>query len=132
MRILLDFSDTTPVYQQIRDRIVEAIADGSLVEGARLPTTRQLAADLSINFHTVARAYDLLREEGFIQLARRTGTSVRVTGGPPARWRGALRTVLAAAVAKGVPETEVLSACSEILEGFAAPPAAGGPLAGRA
>ena len=50
-----------PIYQQIRNRIVEAIAAGELSAGSGLPATRQLAVDLGINFHTVNKAYDLLR-----------------------------------------------------------------------
>jgi len=44
-----------PIYQQIRDRIVEAIADGQLPTGSGLPATRQLAVDLGIPQHTVRR-----------------------------------------------------------------------------
>lgn len=118
MHLFVDFSDSRPAYQQLRDQIVEAIADKALAEGDRLPTTRQLAADLAINFHTVARAYDLLRQEGFIQAVRKTGTAVRVTGGPSPAWRRALRTVLAEAAAKGMPQDQVLAACADILQNF--------------
>jgi GntR family transcriptional regulator len=55
MLLYVDFSDRRPVYQQLRDQVVEAIADGTVHEGTRLPTTRQLAADLAVNFHTFAR-----------------------------------------------------------------------------
>ena len=39
-----------PIYQQIRDRIVEAIAGGRQPAGSGLPSTRQLAVDLGVNF----------------------------------------------------------------------------------
>jgi DNA-binding transcriptional regulator YhcF (GntR family) len=45
-----------PIYQQIRNRIVEAIPAGELPAGSGLPSTRQLAVDLGINFHTVNRS----------------------------------------------------------------------------
>ncbi|MGN9788517.1 GntR family transcriptional regulator [Nonomuraea sp. ZG12] len=61
MQLLLDLDSETPIHQQIRDRMVEAIADGHLAAGAAPPSTRQLAVDLAINFHTVNKAYDLLR-----------------------------------------------------------------------
>ncbi|GGP02131.1 helix-turn-helix domain-containing protein [Nonomuraea glycinis] len=70
MQLLLDLDSETLIYQQIRDRMVEAIADGHLAAGAVLPSTRQLAVDLAINIHPVNKAYDLLRREGII---RKTG-----------------------------------------------------------
>jgi DNA-binding transcriptional regulator YhcF (GntR family) len=66
-----------PVYQQIRNRIVEAIAAGELPTGSALPSTRQLAVDLGINFHTVNRAYDLLRREGLQRIGRKAGAVVQ-------------------------------------------------------
>ena len=42
-----------PIYQQLRDQIVVAIAEGELVPGDALPTTRQLAADLGINMQSL-------------------------------------------------------------------------------
>ena len=74
-----------PIYQQIRDRIVEAIADGRLPAGSALPSTRQLAVDLGVNFHTVNKAYDLLRQEGLLRLGRKSGAVVRrdAGSGPP-------------------------------------------------
>ena len=61
MLLSLDVSGPVPLYQQIRDRIVEAIATGEQPQGSALPSIRQLAVDLGINFHTVNKAYDMLR-----------------------------------------------------------------------
>ena len=66
-----------PIYQQIRDQIVTAIATGELTAETPLPSTRQLGADLAINFHTVNKAYDLLRREGFIRVNRKSGAVIR-------------------------------------------------------
>lgn len=75
--LTLDLDSEVPIYQQIRDRIVEAIADDALTEGSALPSTRQLGADLGINFHTVSKAYDLLRAQGIIRVNRKSGAVVR-------------------------------------------------------
>ncbi|WP_327106785.1 GntR family transcriptional regulator [Nonomuraea glycinis] len=83
MQLLLDLDSETPIYQQIRDRMVEAIADGHLAAGAALPSTRQLAVDLAINFHTVNKAYDLLRREGIISINRKSGATVHASNSPP-------------------------------------------------
>ena len=85
--MLLSIEPDGPVaiYQQIRDRIVEAIADGELPAGSSLPATRQLAVDLGINFHTVNKAYDLLRQEGLLRIGRKSGAVVArdAASGPP-------------------------------------------------
>jgi DNA-binding transcriptional regulator YhcF (GntR family) len=119
--ISLDLSSDVPIYQQLRDRIVEGIAAGTLPEGESLPSTRQLAADFGINFHTVNKAYDLLRQQGFVRLNRKTGAVVGPTASDEAfqaDWSARARTLLAEAVAKGVPADEVLATCRDLLAGF--------------
>lgn len=121
MIISLDLSSDVPIYQQLRDRIVEGIAAGRLPEGEALPSTRQLAADFGINFHTVNKGYDLLRQQGFVRLNRKTGAVVGPTGSDEAfvtGWTARARTLLAEAVAKGVPAEEVLATCQAVLAGF--------------
>ena len=85
MLLSIEPDGPVPIYQQIRDRIVEAIADGQRLAGSALPSTRQLAVDLGVNFHTVNKAYDLLRQEGLLRLGRKSGAVVRrdAGSGPP-------------------------------------------------
>jgi DNA-binding transcriptional regulator YhcF (GntR family) len=121
MILNVDLAGEAPIYQQIRDQIVEAIAGGVLVEGSTLPATRTLAADFGINFHTVNKAYDLLRQEGLIRLNRKTGAVVTPTVSDPPfpfEWTSRARTLLAEAVARGLPADEVLTTCQAILESF--------------
>jgi GntR family transcriptional regulator len=59
------------------------VRERRLLPGARLPSVRQLAADLEINPNTVARAYSLMERDGIIDTARRRGT--RVADAVPAR-----------------------------------------------
>jgi GntR family transcriptional regulator len=117
----VDLSSEVPIYQQLRDRIVEAIADGVLTQGSPLPATRALAADFGINFHTVNKAYDLLRQQGLIRLNRGTGAVVTATAvDPPFRteWAARARTLLAEAIAKGLPADEILATCRSVLDSF--------------
>lgn len=112
-----------PIYQQIRDQIVEAIAHGALTEGSPLPPSRTLAADFGINFHTVNKAYDLLRQEGLIRLSRGTGAVVTAAATGqlfPSDWTARARTLLAEAVARGMPADDVLQACRTLLDSFGA------------
>ena len=121
MLLSIEPDGSVPIYQQIRDRIVEAIADGVLTEGSPLPATRALAADFGINFHTVNKAYDLLRQQGLIRLNRKTGAVVtRTVADSPfhAEWTARARTLLAEAVAKGLPADGVLKTCESVLNSF--------------
>jgi len=121
MILNVDLASEVPIYQQLRDRIVEAIADGVLTEGSPLPATRALAADFGINFHTVNKAYDLLRQQGLIRLNRGTGAVVTPTVADPVfhtEWTARARTLLAEAIAKGLPAEEILRTCRSLLDSF--------------
>ena len=117
MIITIDFGTEVPLYQQIRDQVVRAIAFGRLEVGEALPSTRLLGADLGINFHTVNKAYDLLRNEGLVVLTRKSGAVVvrDPTSGFADEWSGRLRTLLAEGLAKGLSESAVLDACRQAL-----------------
>lgn len=125
MILTIELTDDVPLYLQIRDRIVEAVAEGTLRAGDSLPSTRQLASDLGINFHTVNKAYDQLRAEGLLRLNRRSGAViVRDPGsGPPQDgvaevWSGRARTLLAEAIAHGMSEAEVIDRCQRLVSSF--------------
>ncbi|WP_329568984.1 GntR family transcriptional regulator [Kitasatospora sp. NBC_01266] len=127
MLIPLVLTSEVPIYQQIRDRTVEGIANGALPTGTVLPSTRALAARFGINFHTVNKAYDLLRQEGLLHLTRKHGAVVARdhNSGPPAPgfladWEDRARTLLAEAHAHGMPSTESLARCRALLDGFEA------------
>ena len=66
MIICIDQKAEEPLYLQIRNQVIAAIARGELVPGAALPSVRALASDLGINLHTVNKAYAVLRDEGYV------------------------------------------------------------------
>jgi GntR family transcriptional regulator/MocR family aminotransferase len=74
----LDRSKSTPLHQQIADRIKQAISMGSLSPGARLPSSRSLAAQLSISRATVEFAYSTLAGEGYVSRRKAAGTRVEL------------------------------------------------------
>jgi GntR family transcriptional regulator len=76
MDIQLDFRSGQPIYLQLVEQIRRLIASGELKSGDQLPTVRQLATDLRINFNTVARAYRLLDEAGLISTQHGRGTYI--------------------------------------------------------
>lgn len=66
MQIRIDNASNRPVYRQIIDQIKRDIALGRLIKDEKLPTVRQLAAQLAINPNTIAKAYRQLEGEGII------------------------------------------------------------------
>ncbi|MBR2812512.1 MAG: GntR family transcriptional regulator [Solobacterium sp.] len=76
MILTFDFASSVPLYTQLRNQIVMAIASGDLKPGDRLPTIRALAQESGINMMTVSRAYQNLKMEGYIITDRRSGATV--------------------------------------------------------
>src|SRR5215470_6072768 len=74
--LTLDGASPVPFYRQIYGRIAGAVLDGRLAPGARLPSARSLAAQLSIARGTVETAYQLLAGEGYIVARGAAGTLV--------------------------------------------------------
>ena len=66
MLFQIDNSSPRPVYQQIIDQVKRDIALGRLIKDEKLPTVRQLAAQLAINPNTIGKAYRQLEHEGII------------------------------------------------------------------
>ena len=62
----LDYRDGRPIYAQIQDDIREKIVAGVLEPGEKLPSVRELAAELAINPNTIQRSYRALELEGWI------------------------------------------------------------------
>src|SRR5690625_585746 len=66
-----------PIYQQLRDKTVAAILDGTLAEGEALPSVRQVAVDFKVNPLTVSKAYQSLVDDDLIEARRGVGMFVR-------------------------------------------------------
>ena len=75
-KVKVDFRSDEPLYLQIARQIEELVANEELIVGDQLPTVREMAAELSINFNTVARAYRLLDETKIISTQRGRGTYI--------------------------------------------------------
>ena len=64
--ISLNYRDSRPIYEQIRDGLRKLIVTGALGADEKLPSVRALAAQLAINPNTIQRAYNELEGEGYI------------------------------------------------------------------
>ena len=76
MFLSVDPASTLPLFEQLVAGIRAQVIDGGLVAGERLPAARELADSLDVNVHTVLRAYQILRDEGFLDLRRGRGAVV--------------------------------------------------------
>ena len=120
MLLKLDFDSDVPIYQQIRNQIVVGIAAGRLLPGERLPATRSLAEDLGVNTMTVSKAYQQLRQEGYVTTDRRTGVMgrQREEGKPtvPEETLKGLRLRLCELRLAGLSREEILRLCEKLCD----------------
>jgi GntR family transcriptional regulator len=105
--VRMDSESEEPVYRQVARQVREMIASGELLPGFRLPAVRTLASDLGVNLNTIARAYRLLEDEGFLRIHGRSGAEVIAPDRPgnhdvPEELHRALREVLARLRQSGV------------------------------
>ncbi|HEX5109410.1 MAG TPA: GntR family transcriptional regulator [Vicinamibacterales bacterium] len=84
LRVSLNLESPVPAYRQIADDLRRHLVDGQLKPGDLLPPIRQLALDLGVHFNTVALAYRLLADEGWLELKRRRGATVIARNAPRA------------------------------------------------
>lgn len=98
----LDARSDAALYDQVRLGVSDAIRDGRLSPGTRLPTVRDLAATLDLAPNTVARAYRELESAGVIETRGRAGTFVARTDPADKKMAKAARTYADVARALGL------------------------------
>ena len=121
MFLTIDANDGRPVYQQVVDGVKALIAGGHLNEGTALPSIRQVAGDLGVNFNTIATAYRQLQDEGFVVVRHGSGAVVASRFGrdvPAATLRKGLRGALADLLLAGFGDREIVAAVREELKGL--------------
>lgn len=72
----VNFRSEAAIYTQIVEQVQKLVMSGTLKPGDQLPTVRQLAAELRVNFNTVARAYRILDDLGLISTQQGRGTYI--------------------------------------------------------
>lgn len=119
MLLHFDFSDSVPIYMQIRNQIVIGIAEKKLLPGEKLPTIRALAQESGINMMTVSKAYQLLKQEGYIVTDRRNGATVAdKSAGKQVSEKviSDLRLCLSELRLSGISQEDAISLCRELYE----------------
>lgn len=76
MKIIISNNSSIPIYEQIKNNIIEQILSDELVEDEPLPSIRNLAQDIKISVMTIKKAYDELENEGYIISRQGKGTFV--------------------------------------------------------
>ncbi|MET9902397.1 GntR family transcriptional regulator [Streptomyces sp. NPDC006446] len=119
--VRVDTTSQVPPYEQIRAQLAALIRTGRLAEGERLPTVRQLAADLGLAPGTVARAYRELEIADLIRTRRGAGTRVAaLPSGAHAHDADQLATLVrdftSAARALGADTEDILTAVRDALD----------------
>lgn len=75
--LFLDKTSAVPLYEQLRQRLLEAISKGQIPVGGKLPTEEELCAALEISRPVARQAYNALIEAGYVERMRGKGTFVR-------------------------------------------------------
>ncbi|MBT8397891.1 MAG: GntR family transcriptional regulator [Gemmatimonadetes bacterium] len=121
LTITVDRGLSEPVYAQVASQVRQLIASGNLSPGTTLPPVRRLAGDLGVNLNTIARAYRMLEEEGFLIIRGRSGAKVaapaeRVEDSTHVLLVEEMRTMLARFRQRGVTSEELMEFVQRELE----------------
>ena len=76
MKMIISNSSSTPIYEQIKNSIIQQIMNDELKEDEAIPSIRSLAQDIKISVMTIKKAYDELEQEGYIISRQGKGTFV--------------------------------------------------------
>lgn len=76
MKMIISNSSSVPIYEQIKNSIIEQIMNDELQEDEAIPSIRNLAQDIKISVMTIKKAYDELEQEGYIISRQGKGTFV--------------------------------------------------------
>lgn len=76
MQITIEEDSGIPIWLQLRNRLIYLITSGAFQAGDKLPTVRELAAQVQINYNTVAKVYRDVERDGYIVSKRGRGTFV--------------------------------------------------------
>ncbi|MGE2716939.1 GntR family transcriptional regulator [Mycolicibacterium litorale] len=104
----VDARASRPLFDQLRTQIIDAVRDGRLSPGSRLPTVRELAGQMSLAVNTVARAYRELETAGVLETRGRFGTFVSRVDPADTAMATAAQNFVSTARALGVDKSEAL------------------------
>lgn len=121
--MIIDYQSPIPIYEQVVREIVIGIARGELKPGETLPSVRKLAEEVGVNLHTIHKAYNQLKDMGYVIVDRRVGVTVADSFGQQddkseKELGEAWLYQLADAYNRGIEREEVLTAISKVFDEF--------------
>ncbi len=115
--ISLNYRDSRPIYEQIKENLKKLIVTGAMQENEKLPSVRSLATQLAINPNTIQRAYTELESEGYIYSIQGKGSFAAPRGEADKEMRRSIEDEIRAKIAElrflGVTSSELLELLSE-------------------
>ena len=117
----IDLASPVPAYRQIANAVRALLVAGEFEPGDQLPTVRELALDLGVHHNTVAEAYRILGDEGWLDLRRRRGVTVlererpRASAQTAATFRRRLEELLAEARTHGLREADLVAELRQVV-----------------
>jgi len=127
--IRIDLSSSIPAYEQIAGAVRGLLVSRVLNPGDALPSVRQLATDLAVHFNTVAQAYRILADEGWLDLRRGRGATVihripqSANSGTHQEFSRELNHLVASALTRGLSHRDIRREVDRLLKLFPAQPA---------
>ncbi len=123
MILNLDFNSDKPIYIQMKEEIIKAIAKGDLKVNESLPSVRAMAEEIGINLHTVNKAYNLLKDEGYIKIDRRKGAMVnnlplQIDENSQEEIVDEIELLVAKSYLKGISKEEFMKACEKYFDEY--------------
>lgn len=116
--IIIDYKSRTPIFEQIKEQIMDLINQGELRPDDKLPSIRQLASDLNLNVNTVKRAFQELEVEKVTYSVPGKGVFISHTAIANElvllNAETELKRILTSSKAKGVSQERVLALIDEI------------------
>jgi len=121
MIIQIQFESETPIYKQLRDQIVQGIAQGDLKPEESLPSVRRMGQELGINLHTVNKAYAVLKQQGFTVIHKRKGVLINSLEKmrehlDTDNLENELRPIFSEMICKGLTQKEISGFCEKLIQ----------------
>lgn len=121
MIIRIDFQSDEAIYTQLCNQIIFGIATSQFRNGDTLPSVRVLADQIGINMHTVNKAYNVLKQEGYLKVNSRSGAVIAVDADyihAREQIKAALKTLMAKGYCHNITDEDMHSLIDEISEEF--------------
>src|SRR5258708_6974586 len=124
-QIRLDVSSDIPAYKQVADQLRTLAVEGVVKPGDTLPPIRRLAVELGVHFNTVAEAYRVLAQEGFLEITHGHGAHIidrtlprRAEPESLAHFRQRLRDLVASVRVRGLSTKQIMAELQITAEGL--------------